>query len=59
MDPGLMTEIKKRVELEVVTERPSLWFHLGRNIPQASDAGVPPIHYHQIVEPVSFVMPRL
>ncbi len=56
MDPKLMKEIKERVELEVVKERPSLWFHLGREIPQA---GVPLIHYHQIVEPVSFVMPRL
>ena len=59
MDPDLMTEIKNRVELEVVTERPSLWFHLGRNIPKALDAGVPLIHYHQIVEPVSFVLPHL
>ena len=59
MDPDLMTEIKKRVELEVVTERPSLWFHLGRNIPKAFDAGVPLIHYNQIVEPVSFVLPHL
>ena len=55
----LMKEIKERVENEVVAERPSLWFHLDRNIPEASDAGVPSVHYHQIVEPVSFVLPRL
>jgi len=58
MDPKLMKEIKERVELEVVKERPSLWFHLGRVIPQASDTGVPLIHCI-IIEPVSFVVPLL
>jgi len=40
-----------------VTERPSLWFHLDRILPKASDQSVPPIHYHQMVNPVLFVMP--
>jgi len=53
----LMKKIKQRVEEEVVTERPSLWFHLDRRIPEASDLGVPWIHYHQIVRPMSFIMP--
>ncbi len=49
MDIKLMKAIKERVEEEVVTERPSLWFHLDRDIPNVSDPGVPPIiHYHQI-----------
>jgi len=56
---NLLKEITERVEEDVVAERPSLWFHLGRNIPKASDAGVPSVHYHEIVEPVSFVLPRL
>jgi len=55
----LMKEIKERVENEVVAERPSLWFHLDRNIPEASDVGVPSIHYHEIVKPASFVLPCL
>ena len=53
-----MKGIKERVEEEVVKLRPSLWFHLGRTIPEASDHGVPAIHYHQIVYPMSFIMPR-
>lgn len=58
MNTGLMEEIKERVENEVVTERPSLWLHLDHAIPEASDPGVPAVHYHQIVYPISFVMPR-
>jgi len=54
----LINEIKQRVEKEVVTERSSLWFHLGRALPEASDPGVPAIHYHQIVYPISYFMPR-
>jgi len=57
IDADLMNGIKQRVDDEVVTMRCSLWFHLGRVIPKASDVGVPSIHYHQIVEPVSFVLP--
>jgi len=53
MDVDLIKSIKERVEEEVVTERPSLWFHLGRDIPNVSDPGVPPIHYHQIVQPIT------
>jgi len=58
INTGLMQKIKERVENEVVTERPSLWFHLDHAIPEASDPGVPAVHYHQIVKPISFVMPR-
>ena len=58
IDASLTEEIKQRVEKEVVVERPSLWFHLDRALPEASDPGVPAIHYHQIVNPISFVMPR-
>jgi len=46
----LMKEIKQRVEKEVVAERPSLWLHLDRALPEASDPGVPSIHYHQMVK---------
>jgi len=53
-----MKTIKQRVEEEVVTERPSLWFHLDRPVPEASDPGVPPIHYFEIVEPPPFDIPR-
>jgi len=52
-----MNGIKQRVTEEVVAMRPSLWFHIGRSVPKASDAGVPSIHYHQIVQPMSFDLP--
>ena len=58
MDIDLMKEITQRVTEQVVTTRRSLWFHLDRAIPKPSDPGVPPIHYHQIVEPISFDMPH-
>ena len=54
----LMKEIKQRIEMEVATERPSLWYHLDRALPEASDPGVPAIHYNQIVYPISYFMPR-
>jgi len=59
MDVDLMNGIKNRVEEEVVKKRRWLWFHLGRAVPKASDAGVPPIHYHEMVEPVTFLMPLI
>lgn len=55
MDGDLMISIKDRVENEVINDRPLLWFHLDGAIPKASDPGVPSIHYHQIVDPVSLV----
>jgi len=54
-----MKVIKERVEEEVVSVRPSLWFYLDRKMPEPSDGSVPSVHYHEIVEPVSFVLPRL
>jgi len=57
MDIDLMKAIKERVEEQVVMERPSLWFHLGRDLPDASDPGVPSIHYHQMVNPIVFTTP--
>ena len=57
MDGVLMKAIKERVEEEVVIERPSLWFHLGWDIPNVSDPGVPAIHYHQMVNPMHFSTP--
>jgi len=58
LDVDLMKAIKERVEEEVVTDRPSLWFYMDRSLPEASDEGMPSIHYHQMVKPISFVMPR-
>jgi len=58
MDIFLAKDITQRVTEEVVGMRLSLWFHLDRAVPKASDPGVPPIHYHQIVEPISFDMPH-
>jgi len=55
----LMKEVEERIEKEVVAERPSLWFYLDRKIPKAPEGGVPSVHFHEIVEPVSFVFPRL
>ena len=57
INADFMNGIKQRVAKEVVAKRPSLWFHLGHSIPKISDAGVPTIHYHQIVQPMTFVLP--
>lgn len=59
IDSDHMKAIKQRVEEEVLPERPSLWFHMGRTVPEASDTTMPPIHYCQIVDPQSFDMPRV
>lgn len=47
----------ERIAQEVVPTRPSLWFHLDRALPEASDPGVPWIHYHPMVDPMSFFLP--
>lgn len=57
MNAEYMNEGKQKVEKDVVQTRPTLWFHLGRSIPNPSDLGVPLIHYHQIVHPKSFALP--
>ena len=57
MNAEYMNEGKQKVEKDVVQTHPTLWFYLGRSIPNASDLGVPLIHYHQIVAPMSFALP--
>lgn len=57
MDVDLVEEINHRIKQEMIEKRRFLWFHLGSTVPEASDVGVPPIHYHEMVEPVSFTMP--
>ena len=52
-----IVKVKQRIANEVVPMRPSLWFHSDRALPEASDPGVPWIHYHRMVDPMSFFMP--
>jgi len=53
-----IVNVKHRIAQEVVRMRPSLWFHMDRSLPQASDPGVPWVHYHQLVDPMSCDLPR-
>ena len=57
MDSNLIKEIQQRIAKEIVLIRPSLWFHLGREKPLASDPSVPSIHYHEMVDPIIYVPP--
>ena len=57
LDGALIKNVHERIKKEVLPTRPSLWFHLDRCLPEASDPGVPWVHYHQIVRPMSFIMP--
>jgi len=57
MDSNLIKEIQQRIAKEIVPIRPSLWFHLGREKPLASDPSVPSIHYHEMVDPIIYVPP--
>ena len=58
LDSFPIVNIKQRIAHEVVRVRPSLWFHIDRSLPEASDPGVPWVHYHEIVDRMSFVLPR-
>ena len=57
LDPSLIKEVQQRIAKEVVPIRPSFWFHLGREVPLASDLSVPSIHFHEMVEPMVYVPP--
>ena len=59
LDCFLIVHVKKRIAEEVVSIRPSLWFYLDRGLPDVSDLNVPGIHYYEMVNPKSFVMPTL
>jgi len=57
LNPNLIKEVQQRIVKEVVPIRPSFWFHLGREVPLASNLSVPSIHYHEMVEPMVYVPP--
>jgi len=44
--------IEEQFMAEVVPDRPSFWFHLGADLPKASDISVPRIHHEGIVYPI-------
>lgn len=49
IDPALIQEVKRRLTEDVLPSSPSFWFHLGRELPKATDPGVPPLHYHEMI----------
>lgn len=49
IDPALIQELKRRLTEDVLPSRSSFWFHLGRELPKATDPGVPPLHYHEMI----------
>ena len=49
LDSILKEEVDRRIVEEVLPNRPALWFHLGTDIPNAVDPGVPLVHYHEMV----------
>lgn len=46
---ALMEQINRRMAEEVLPTRPALWFHLGSDIPNATDPDVPLIHYREMI----------
>jgi len=61
MDTTVLEGVKKRLNQEIVSQRPSLWIHIGPKLPNATDPSVPKIHYDEIVNPFDpyFAPPRL
>lgn len=51
----LIDEVSEKIEEKVVSLRSSLWFHIGRYQPEATD--VPLIHYHEMIEPTHYFPP--
>jgi len=48
-DTKLIEHVHRRMAEEVLPTRPALWFHLGYDYAEASDPGVPAVHYHEMV----------
>ncbi len=51
MDPIVLAGVKQRLKQEILRVRPSLWMHIGPELPNATDPSVPKIHYDDIVNP--------
>ena len=45
--------VQQQLIKEIVPNRPAFWFHLGLELPEASDLSVPRIHFNSIVDPVN------
>lgn len=61
---GILIEpfyVQQQLIKEIVPNRPAFWFHLGPELPEASDLSVPRIHFNGIVDPINpyCVPPRL
>jgi len=56
LDPALIEEVKRKITAEILPSRPSLWFSIGRQLPQATDPDVPSIHFHEMVDPRNYML---
>lgn len=53
IDPITIKVISRRLTEEIVRPlRPSLWFHIGQELPTANDPSAPRIHFDEIVNPL-------
>jgi hypothetical protein len=55
IEPGTVTELKKKFDELIVPTRPAFWYHVDQSLPRATDPTVPRIHYDQIVSPINYL----
>lgn len=51
VNPVAVAKVRERVKKEVLPLRPSLWFHMDRDLPKGNDLEVPRIYYDEMVNP--------
>ena len=52
IDPKVILNVYRRVEREIVPERPAFWVHLACERPGENDLRVPRFHFDEIVNPI-------
>lgn len=53
IQPGTVEELNQKFDEFVFPTRPAFWYHVGQELPRATDPTVPRIHYDQIVCPIN------
>ncbi len=58
--PKVIHKVYRRVETEIVPQRPAFWLYLGGERPGENDSRIPRVHYDEVVNPIDgFYAPPL
>jgi len=48
--------VREMFQTKVLAHRPSFWYHIGDDLPHDTDAGVPRVHFEEIIQPLPYFL---